>query len=88
MDRPIVDLPTTHPGISMHHIPVEGAVGGLFVLATVLIFGGGIPLIRAIAVVTVPLGILASGILLSWHKRHPLALQTLGLRKDLRKLLH
>ena len=81
MDRPTVDLPTRHPGISMHHIPVEGAVGGLFVLATVLIFGGGIPAIRAILFVTVPLGILASGILLNWHRRHPLKLDVLDLHK-------
>ena len=64
MDRPMTDAVTYHRGISISHIPVEGAAGLLFVLATCLIFGVGIPAVRQILVVTLPLGILGSGILL------------------------
>jgi hypothetical protein len=70
-----------HPGISIHHIPVEGAVGLLFVLATFLIFGGGIPAVRQILVITVPMGILGLGILVYWHRHHPLKIQALDLHQ-------
>lgn len=82
MDRPMTDRPmTTHPGISMQHIPVEGAVGFLFVFATVFIFGVGVPAIRYTLVVTAPLGILVSVVLIYWHKRHPREIQALDLNK-------
>ncbi len=79
MDRPVANAVAYHRGISISRIPVEGAVGLLFVLATGLIFGIGVPAIREILVVTVPLGILGSGILLYWHKRHPREIQALDL---------
>ena len=69
-----------HPGISMHHISVEGAVGLLFVIATVLIFALGIRAIREILLLTVPVGILGGGLLLYWHKSHPVRFQGLGLK--------
>ena len=78
---PMTDAPTYHRGISIQHIPVEGAVGLLFVLATGLIFAGGIAAIREILVVTAPLGILALGILVYWHKHHPLKMVALDLHK-------
>ena len=81
MDRPMTSAVTYHRGISISHIPVEGAAGLLFVLATGLIFGIGIPAVREILVVTLPLGILGAGILFNWHKRHPLKIQALDLHK-------
>jgi hypothetical protein len=81
MDTPATDAVTYHRGISISHIPVEGAAGLLFVFATTFIFGVGIPAVRWMLVVTGPLGILGAGILLSWHKRHPLRIQGLDLLK-------
>jgi hypothetical protein len=66
----------------IHHIPVEGAAGLLFVFGVVLIFGVGIRAVREMLVVTIPLGILGLGILVYWHKRHPLKIQTLDLHKQ------
>lgn len=79
MARTMTDALTYHRGISISHIPVEGAVGLLFVLATGFIFGVGIPAVREILAVTLPLGIIGSGILLYWHNRHPLKIQVLDL---------
>jgi hypothetical protein len=70
-----------HPGISIHHIPVEGAVGLLFVLGTGFIFGVGVPAVREIFFLTVPLAGLALGILLYWHKHHSVKIEALDLRK-------
>ncbi len=73
---------THHPGISMHHISVGGGVPGLlFVLATVYIFGVGIPAFLELLVACGILGIIASRIILYWHKRHALDIQTLDLHK-------
>ncbi len=71
-----------HPGISMHKIPVEGLVGLLFVFATIFIFGVGVPAVRELLVVTGTLGILGSGLLLFWHRRHARKIQTLDLRRS------
>ena len=80
---PVVDDALgVHRGISMHHIPVEGAVGLLFVIGTCLIFALGIPAVRGILVVTVPLGVVGAAGLVYWHKRHPVKVETLGLDKD------
>src|SRR5262249_43491136 len=49
-------LASNHPGISIHHIPVEGAVGLLFAIGTVFVFGSGVPAIREIVVFIAPLG--------------------------------
>jgi len=76
------DAPTYHRGISIHHIPVEGAVGLLFVFATVSIFGVGIASVREMLVVTIPLGIFLSGILIYWHRYHPVKIQALDLHKQ------
>jgi len=70
-----------HRGIRIDRIPVEGAIGLLFAFATVFIFGVGIPAVRELFVITGILGILGSGILLFWHKRHALKLQLLDLHK-------
>ena len=84
MDRPIVHDFKYHRGISMHHMPVEGAVGLLFVFATLFIFGFGIPACRELLLITGSLGILGSGILLLWHMRHPFKNQSLDLHKQKR----
>jgi hypothetical protein len=73
--------PSNHPGISIHHIPVEGAAGLLFVFGTVVIFAGGIPAVGDILMITVPLGVVALGILHYWHKRHPVKIEALDLHK-------
>ena len=73
---------SNHPGISMHHIPVEGAGGLLFVFGTVFVFVVGVPAIREIFVLTAPLGILALGILLYWHKHHSVKIEPLDLHKQ------
>jgi hypothetical protein len=82
MYSPMTDAVTYHRGISISHIPVEGAAGLLFVFATCFIFGVGIPAVREMLVVSLPLGILGSGILLYWHNRHPLKIQALDLDKQ------
>jgi hypothetical protein len=78
---PTTDPSTYHPGISISHIPVEGAVGLLFVFGTVFIFGVGLAPVREILFITGPLGIVALGILLYWHNRHPLKIQALDLHE-------
>ncbi len=70
---------SSHRGISIHHIPVEGAVGLLFVFATVFIFGAGVPAVREIFVLTIPLGVLALGFLRYWHKHHSVKIESIGL---------
>jgi hypothetical protein len=77
-DHPV----SNHPGISIHHIPVEGAVGLLFVFGTVFIFGAGVPAVRELFVLTAPLGFLALGILLYWHKHHSVKIEPLDLHKQ------
>jgi hypothetical protein len=79
--QPIVEEPLQyHRGIAIHHIPVEGAVGLLFVVATVLIFAVGVRQVREVLLFTVPLGIVGGGLLLYWHKHSPVKFQRLGLR--------
>jgi len=70
-----------HPGIAIHHIPVEGAVGLLFVFGTVFVFGVGVPAVREIFVLTAPLAALALGILMYWHKHHSVKIEALDLHK-------
>lgn len=70
--------PRPHPGISMHRIPAEGTVGFLFAIGTVLIFGS-IGAIREVLLVTLPIGLLAAGVLTYRHHRHPVELQGTGL---------
>jgi hypothetical protein len=81
MDSPRTNETRFHRGIRIDRIPVEGAIGLLFVFATVFIFGIGIPAVRELFVITGILGILGSGILLFWHKCHALKLQLLDLHK-------
>ena len=83
--RTKTDEATYHPGISMHHIPAEGAAGFLFVFATVFIFGVGVPAIRAMLVFIAPAGILGAGVLFHWHKRHPVKIQALDLHEQKQK---
>jgi hypothetical protein len=81
--RTTTDHPVhNHPGIAIHHIPVEGSVGLLVVLGTVFIFGAGVPAVREIFVFIVPLGVLALGILLYWHKHHSVKIEALDLHKQ------
>ncbi len=82
MRKPIHEALTYHPGISMHHIPVGSDLAGfLFVLATVFVFGVGLPVFIELLVITGTLGMLASGIMLYWHNHHALKIQTLDLQK-------
>jgi hypothetical protein len=76
------DPVSLHPGISIHHIPVEGAVGLLFVFGTVFIFGAGVPAIREILLLIAPLAVLALGILVYWHKHHAVKIEALDLHKQ------
>jgi hypothetical protein len=76
------DQGSYHPGISIHHIPVEGAVGLLFVLGTVFVFGAGVPAIGEIFVLIAPMGVLVLGILLYRHKHHPVKIEALDLHKQ------
>ncbi len=83
MSKPMSDGVSHHPGISMHHIPVGGGVAGfLFVFATVFIFAVGIPAIRGLLVITAALGILGAGLVLYWHRRHALKIQSLHLDEE------
>jgi hypothetical protein len=72
---------SNHPGISIHHIPVEGAVGLLFVFGTVIAFGAGVPAVREIFILTAPLGVLVLGILRYWHKHHAVKIEALNLHE-------
>ena len=82
MRKTVQDAATFHPGISMHHISVGSGVPGLlFLLATVFIFGVGIPAFLVLLVVSGILGIFASRIIVYWHKHHALEIQTLDLHK-------
>jgi hypothetical protein len=82
MHEPMHDVVTYHPGISMHHISVGSGVPGLlFVLGTVFIFGVGIPAFLELLVISGTLGLLASRVILNWHKHHALEIQTLDLHK-------
>ncbi len=83
MSKPMHDEAAPHPGISMHHIPVgSGIAGFLFVFATVFIFVVGIPAVRGLLIITGILGILGSGLVFYWHKRHALKIQSLHLHED------
>ncbi len=82
MPKTMQGTATFHPGISMHHIKVgSGLPGLLFVLATLFIFGVGIPALLVLLVVCGILGFFASRIILYWHKRHALDIQALDLHK-------
>jgi hypothetical protein len=79
MDVPRNHEVAYHRGISMHKIPVEGAAGLIFVFATLFIFGVGIPAVRGLLVITGTFGMLGSGVLYYWHKRHALKIGALNL---------
>ena len=81
--RIFADEPASkHPGISINHIPVEGAVGLIVAIGTVFIFAAGVTEIREIFVLTAPLGVLAFVILRYWHKHHSVKIQTIDLHKE------
>lgn len=80
----IVETPYVHPGISLHHIPVEGAVGLLFVIGTVLIFATGVRVLREILLLTIPLGGLGAWLMVYWRRNHPVMFQGLGLKAKAR----
>jgi hypothetical protein len=79
--RTTTDPGPLHPGISINHIPVEGAAGLLFVFGTVFVFGAGVLAVREIFVLTAPLAVLFLGILLYWHKHHSVRIEPLDLHK-------
>jgi hypothetical protein len=82
MYKPMHNAATYHPGISMHHISVGSDVPGLlFVFATLFIFGVGIPAFLVLLLISGTLGLLASRVILNWHKHHTLEIQTLNLHK-------
>ena len=68
-----------HSGIRIDKIQVQGAMGLLFVFATVFIFGVGIPAVRGLAAIAGAFGILGSGVLYYWHKRNALKIRSLNL---------
>jgi hypothetical protein len=70
MEKPWKQGAEYHKGISMHKIPVEGAVGLLFAFATVFIFVVGIPAVRGLLVITGISGMLGPGILCLWRTHH------------------
>jgi hypothetical protein len=67
------------PSISIHHIPVEGAVGLLFAVGTMIIFGTGVAAIREIFALTAPLGFLGFLVLRYWRRRHSVKIEALNL---------
>ncbi len=71
-----------HPGISIHNIPIRGRMGLLFVLGTLYIFGMGIPAVRTLGAIAVAFGVLGSGFLYLWHKRHAIKIYSLDLHKS------
>ncbi len=80
--KPIRKVVAFHPGISMHHISIgSGVPGFIFVLATVFIFGVGIPAFLVLLGISGIMGILTSRIILNWHKHHAIEIQTLNLHK-------
>jgi hypothetical protein len=80
--KPMHDVASYHPGISMHHISVGSNVAGLiFVIGTIFIFGVGIPALRVLLVISGILGILVAGIIRRWHKRHACIVHSLDLHK-------
>jgi len=82
MHKSMHDGVTYHPGISMHHISVGSGVPSLiFVLGTVFIFGVGIPAFLVLLLISGMLGLLASRVILHWHRQHALEIQTLDLHK-------
>jgi len=58
-----------HPGIRIDRIPVKGTPGMLFVIATVLMFGGGIPAVREFLLITGTVGVLGASVLYWWHNQ-------------------
>jgi hypothetical protein len=75
-----------HSGIRIDKIRVEGAIGLLFVFATIYIFGVGIPAVRGLAAIAGTIGVFGSGALYYWHKRHALKNHSLNLHGSLPSL--
>jgi len=75
------DSVSKNPSISIHHIPVEGAVGLLFAVGTMFIFGTGVAAIRQIFFLTAPLGFLAFVVMRYWRRRHSVKIEALDLHK-------
>jgi hypothetical protein len=73
---------TYHSGIRIDKIRVQGAMGLLFVFATLFIFGVGIPAVRGFAAISGALGILGAGVVYYWHKKHALKIGPLNLHES------
>ena len=58
-----------HRGILINKIPATGAGGLIFALGTVAIFAIGVPEIRQLLVVTLPVSGLVAGLLHYWHNQ-------------------
>ncbi len=71
-----------HPGIRIDKISPRGIMGLLFVFATLFIFAAGIGPVRGLFLVTSVAGILGSGIVFYWHKRHAVKVRSLNLHED------
>ena len=84
MENPHTVSVAYHPGISIHNIPIKGRMGLLFVLGTLYIFGMGIPAVRTLGVIAAAFGLIGSGLLYLWHRRHPPKICLLDLHKSLR----
>ncbi len=58
-----------HRGIRIDKIPVEGVVGLIFGIGTLLIFLTGVPETRWFLLISVPIGVIVGTILYIWHKQ-------------------
>ena len=72
----------SHPGIRIDKIPVHGAMGLLFMFATLFIFGAGIRAVRSLFLIAAVFGILGSFLLYFWHKRHAVKIRALSLHEN------
>lgn len=79
LENPRNHTVTYHQGIRIDKIPIQGAMGLLFVFATLFIFGVGIPAVRGLAVIAAVFGIPGAGLLYYWHQRHAPKIRCLNL---------
>lgn len=58
-----------HPGIRIDKISIDGAVGFIFVVATLMIFLVGVPATRGFVLVSSAAGVIGGIILYLWRNR-------------------
>ncbi len=61
----------SHPGITMHKIPVSGAIGLVFTIGSIAIFIAGFPAFWYVIAFSALLGIVIAIILRLVHNRNP-----------------